>query len=101
VIAEVNRRMPRTHGDTIIHVSRISRLWKPTGRCLSLHAEPCHRDAHARGAQRGLAHSRRSYAADRHRRHLRSGAALPGDKRDLGIHTEMVPDGVIDLIEPA
>ena len=24
-----------------------------------------------------------------------------GDKRDLGVHTEMFSDGVIDLIEPA
>jgi 4-hydroxybutyrate CoA-transferase len=99
VIAEVNERAPRTHGDTSIHVSQIS-AFVPTSRpLLELHTEPfteMHMD---------VARNVASLIPD--------GATLqPGiggiseavlhclhDKRDLGIHTEMCPDGVVDLME--
>src|SRR5450631_4293939 len=41
VIAEVNERMPRTHGDTFIHVSRISAVVETSRPLLELRAEPC------------------------------------------------------------
>ena len=40
VIAEVNERMPRTHGDTSIHVSRISAMVETSRPLLELLAEP-------------------------------------------------------------
>src|SRR5208283_5444220 len=40
VIAEVNRQMPRTHGDTTIHVSRISSIVETDRRLLELEGEP-------------------------------------------------------------
>ena len=40
VIAEVNERMPRTHGDTCIHVSRISAIVETSRPLLELCAEP-------------------------------------------------------------
>jgi acyl-CoA hydrolase len=99
VIAEVNRQMPRTHGDTEVHISRISSLVETDRPLLELHAEPSS-ELHMRVA--------RNVAAL-----IPDGATLQtgiggiseavlhclGDKRDLGIHTEMVSDGVIDLME--
>jgi len=99
VIAEINPRMPRTHGETFIHVSRISAFVETDHPLLELVPEKF-TETHLRVA-----------------RHVASlipdGATLQtgiggipdavlsclGDKRDLGIHTEMCPDGVIELIE--
>ena len=99
VIAEVNERMPRTHGDTFIHVSHISALVETAHPLLELHTE-AFTEMHL-----GVARNVASLIPD--------GATLQtgiggiseavltclGDKRDLGIHTEMCPDGVIDLME--
>ena len=99
VIAEVNRQMPRTHGDTAVPVSRISAIVETDRPLLELRAEPA-TELHMRVA--------RNVAAL-----IPDGATLQtgiggiseavlhclGDKRDLGIHTEMVSDGVIDLME--
>jgi 4-hydroxybutyrate CoA-transferase len=99
VIAEVNDQMPRTHGDTFLHVSRISAFVQTSRPLLELPTEPF-TELHLRVA-----------------RHVASlipdGATLQtgiggipdavltclDDKRDLGIHTEMFSDGVIELIE--
>jgi acyl-CoA hydrolase len=91
--------MPRTHGDTFIHVSRISAFVETSRPLLELHAEPC-TEVHLRVA-RNVASLIPDGAT------LQTGiggiseAVLRclGDKRDLGIHTEMCPDGVVDLIE--
>ena len=40
VIAEVNDRMPRTHGDTCIHLSRITSIVETSRPLLELCAEP-------------------------------------------------------------
>ena len=99
VIAEVNERMPRTHGDTSIHVSNISAFVETSRPLLELCPEP------VTELHQGVARNVASLIPD--------GATLQtgiggisqavltclGDKRDLGIHTEMCPDGVIDLIE--
>lgn len=99
IVAEVNDRMPRTHGDTFIHVSRISAIVEASHPLLELRAEPC-TETHLRVA-RNVASLIPDGAT------LQTGiggiseAVLEclGDKRDLGIHTEMCPDGVVDLIE--
>jgi acyl-CoA hydrolase len=99
VIAEVNERAPRTHGDTAMHVSEISMFVETSRPLLELHTEPF-TEVHLKVA-RNVA----SLIPD--------GATLqPGiggiseavmhcleDKHDLGIHTEMCPDGVVDLME--
>ena len=99
VIAEVNERMPRTHGDTFIHVSRISAFVETSRPLLELPSEPF-TDLHLRVA-RNVASLIPDGAT------LQTGiGGIPdavltclGDKRDLGIHTEMFSDGVIELIE--
>jgi acyl-CoA hydrolase len=99
VIAEVNERVPRTHGDTYIHVSRISVIVETSQPLQEFSTEPP-TDLHLRVA-RNVASLIPDGAT------LQTGiGGIPeavleclGDKRDLGIHTEMCPDGVIDLME--
>jgi len=99
IIAEVNDRMPRTHGDTGIHISHLNAVVESSRPLLELRAAPP-TDLHMRVA-RNVASLIPDGAT------LQTGiggiseAVLHclGDKRDLGIHTEMCPDGVIDLME--
>ena len=99
VIAEVNDQAPRTHGDTSIHVSRISAIVETSHPLKEVCTEPSS-ELHLRVA-RNVASLIPDGAT------LQTGiggiseAVLEclGDKRDLGIHTEMCPDGVIDLME--
>jgi 4-hydroxybutyrate CoA-transferase len=88
--------MPRTHGDTFIVPCEpdLGVVETSTGPCSELHAEPC-TEMHMRVA-RNVASLIPDGAT------LQTGiggiseAVLRclGDKRDLGIHTEMCPDGV-------
>lgn len=99
VIAEVNDQMPRTHGDTFIHVSHISSIVETSRPLLELHAEQFS-DVHLRVA-RNVASLIPDGAT------LQTGiGGIPeavltclGDKRNLGIHTEMIGDSVIELME--
>ncbi|MBL8226869.1 MAG: acetyl-CoA hydrolase/transferase family protein [Bryobacterales bacterium] len=99
VIAEVNDQMPRTHGDTFLHVSEVTAVVETSHPLLEMHPEPF------------------SPLHERIAKHVASlipdGAVLQlgiggipnavlhclGGHRDLGLHTEMFSDGVIDLIE--
>ncbi len=99
VIAEVNDQMPRTHGNTFLHVSRISAIVETSRPLLELQSEPF-TDVHLRVA-RNVASLIPDGAT------LQTGiGGIPeavltclDDKRDLGIHTEMLSDSVIDLME--
>ncbi len=99
VIAEVNERMPRTHGDTFVHVSRISAVVETSHPLVELPAAPLS-ELHLRVA-RNVASLIPDGAT------LQTGiGGIPDavlecihDRRDLGIHTEMCSDGVIDLME--
>ncbi len=99
VIAEVNERMPRTHGETTIHVSHITSVVESSRPLLELIPEPF-TDLHRR-----IAENVASLIPDGAT--LQTGiGGIPDavltcltDKRDLGIHTEMVSDGVIELME--
>ena len=99
VIAEVNDQVPRTHGDTFIHVSRITSMVETSRPLLELCAEPI-TETHRRVAARVA-----SLIPDRATLQTGIGGipdavlACLGDRRDLGIHTEMCSDGVIDLME--
>lgn len=99
VIAEVNDRMPRTHGDTAIHISRIDAIVESSRPLLEFPPEPF-TEMHLRVA-RNVA----SLIPDGATLQTGIGAISEAvlhcldDKHDLGIHTEMCPDGVIDLME--
>jgi acyl-CoA hydrolase len=99
VIAEVNERMPRTHGDTSFHVSHLSAIVETSRPLLEPHPEP------STGIQRRVGANVASLIPDGAT--IQTGiGGIPDavlsclrDRRDLGIHTEMVSDGVIDLME--
>ncbi|RMI06830.1 MAG: GNAT family N-acetyltransferase [Calditrichaeota bacterium] len=99
VIAEVNPNMPRTLGDSFIHVSQIDFLVEHNAPLLeSIPAEP---DEVAMQIGRHVARLIENGST------LQVGiGAIPnavlrclGDKKHLGIHTEMFSDGVLELIE--
>lgn len=99
VIAEVNPRMPRTLGDSFIHVSKIDHIVEvdyvlpefpmgipnpvqdQIGQLIAAMIED------GSTVQTGI-----GGIPDAVLKHL-------GDKRDLGVHTELFSDGVIDLVD--
>jgi acyl-CoA hydrolase len=99
VVAEVNQRMPRTHGDNCLHVSRIAAFVETAHPLQELPVEPI-TEVHL-----GIARHVATLIPDGAT--LQTGiGGIPnavlnclGDKRDLGIHSELCSDGVIDLIE--
>jgi len=99
VIAEVNDQMPRTHGETFIHVSRITSIVETSHPLVELCKEPL-TDLHLR-VGRNVASLIPDGAT------VQTGIGGIGDavlqcledKRDLGIHSELYSDGVIDLVE--
>jgi 4-hydroxybutyrate CoA-transferase len=99
VIAEVNRQMPRTHGETAIHISHLTAVVESDRPLLELHTEPFN-EMHMRVA-RNVA----SLIPDGATLQTGIGGISEAvlhcldDKRNLGIHTEMCPDGVVDLME--
>ncbi|MDX2063853.1 MAG: acetyl-CoA hydrolase/transferase C-terminal domain-containing protein [Bacteroidia bacterium] len=99
VIAQVNPRMPRTHGDAHIHLSRIDALVEVDTPLPQLETPPPTELELAIG--RNVASLIDDYAT------LQMGigaipnavlAALTGHK-GLGVHTEMFSDGVVPLVE--
>ncbi len=101
IIAEVNDQMPRTLGDAFIHVSRLNYI-VPVNYPI---AEMAMSDGKPSPAIEKMA----AYIAEL----IPNGAtmqmgigAVPDavlkylyDKKDLGVHTELFSDGVIDLVE--
>jgi acyl-CoA hydrolase len=99
VIAEVNDRMPRTHGNTLVPTSRID-AWMRSARPLHTHASRAPTPTEdAIGAH--VAALVEDGAT------LQTGiGAIPDaalarlrDRQDLGVHTEMFSDGLVDLVK--
>lgn len=98
VIAEVNPQMPRTHGDAFVHVSKLSRfvevdhpipelVSEPPGeieRAIGRHVAGLVRDGDT--LQMGIGSIPNAVLAELFQH------------RDLGIHTEMFSDGVVELV---
>ncbi len=99
VIAEVNPRMPRTLGDSFIHVSKLDCIVEVDYQLPEISM------SESSPTQQSIAR----YIADliEDRSTLQTGiGGIPdavlgylGNKKDLGIHTELFSDGVIDLVE--
>lgn len=99
VIAEVNRRMPRTLGDSFLHVSRFRWIVETDRPLPEVHRTPGN-EVISRIGQfvAGLIEDGST---------LQMGiGAIPDavlsyltDRRHLGIHTEMFSDGVMELVE--
>jgi 4-hydroxybutyrate CoA-transferase len=99
VVAQVNPRMPRTHGDGFIHRSEIDALVHVDAPLHEV-APPVIGDVEARIGARVA-----ELVPDGATLQMGIGsipaavcAALRG-KRDLGVHTEMLTDAVVDLVE--
>jgi 4-hydroxybutyrate CoA-transferase len=99
VIAEINPRMPRSLGDCFVHISKIHKLVEVEHELAQLERGPIDEDSLA--CARNVA----SIIDDGDCLQMGIGAipdatwGLLGDRRDLGIHTEMFSDGAIDLLE--
>jgi acyl-CoA hydrolase len=99
IIAEINDRMPRTHGETVVPLSRVA-AFVHTNRPLPQHATAPEAEVSNRIGEivAGLVE---------HRATLQVGiGAIPdavlarlGNKHDLGVHTETFSDGLIPLME--
>ena len=99
VIAQVNAKMPRTLGDSFIHLNKIHHIVEVSDEILE----------HPLGQVSEVARRIGRNIADL----IEDGSTLQlgigeipdavlnylDDKKDLGIHTEMVSDGVIELID--
>lgn len=99
VIAEVNPGMPRTLGDSFVHVSALDALVQSDRPVLEAPMEPITPEA------RKMAEFIESLVPDGAT--LQTGiGSIPsavlealGHKKDLGMHTEMLTEGVVSLIE--
>ncbi len=101
IIAEINERMPRTLGDAFIHVSRLNYIVPVNYPLAEMHMGGKGEDQ--------VTEKIAGFIADL----IPDGAtmqmgigAIPDavlkylyDKRDLGVHTELFSDGIIDLVE--
>jgi 4-hydroxybutyrate CoA-transferase len=99
VVAQVNDQMPRTYGDSFIHVSKIDAIVESSRPlCAMKRAEITDMQAAIAGNVAGLIEDGAV---------LQTGiggipdAVLPllMDRKDLGVHSELVSDGVIPLID--
>ena len=99
VIAEVNPNMPRTFGETFVHVSEID-AFVPSWEPLPESAPPKISDA-----DRQIGKYIADLVHDGDCLQLGIGAVPDAvcsflmDKHDLGLHTEMISDGVLPLLE--
>jgi acyl-CoA hydrolase len=99
VVAQVNPRMPRTHGDGLIHVDAIDYMVEVD--------EPIHelRPAELSEVERAIGRHCAELVEDGATLQIGIGAipqatlAALGDHHRLGIHTEMLSDGIVDLVE--
>jgi len=99
VVAQVNDQMPRTCGDSFIHVSQIDALVESSRPLCELPKREI-TDLH-----RDIARNVAGLIEDGAVLQMGVGgipdAVLPflADRRELGVHTELVSDGVISLID--
>ena len=100
VIAEVNDRMPRTYGDCVLHVSEIDMLVETSRPLLQLPREVYTDEAHRRIAEHVA-----ELVPDGATLQLGIGGipeavlSCLGNHRDLGLHSELLSDAIIPLIE--
>jgi acyl-CoA hydrolase len=99
IIAQVNEKMPRTLGDSFVHVSKLTHIVEVSQELPELLPEPPGRVEEAIG--RHIAALVEDGAT------LQMGiGGIPDavlqqlrDRQDLGVHSEMISDGVMELME--
>ncbi|AWI03175.1 acetyl-CoA hydrolase/transferase family protein [Clostridium drakei] len=99
VIAEVNENMPRVLGDSFIHVSDIDYIVETSHHIMELKQPKIGK------IEKDIGQYCASLIEDGSTLQLGIGAIPDAvllflkDKKDLGIHSEMISDGVVDLVE--
>ncbi|WPC42411.1 acetyl-CoA hydrolase/transferase family protein [Clostridium sp. JS66] len=99
VIAEVNENMPRTMGDSFIHVSDIDYIVETSHPIIELNPPRIGE------VEKAIGKYCASLVEDGSTLQLGIGAIPDAvllflkDKKDLGIHSEMISDGVVELVE--
>lgn len=99
IIAQVNPKMPRTHGDGMLHVSKIHKMVWHEEELLTV-------DYGAKVGEEELLIGKNVAELIDDRSTLQMGIGTIPDAvlkclnnhKDLGIHTEMISDGVVDLV---
>jgi acyl-CoA hydrolase len=99
VIAQVNPRMPRSHGDGLIHIDQLDAMVETD--------EPIYESPPAvlSDQERAIGRHCAELVDDGATLQIGIGAipqatlAALGDHHRLGIHTEMISDGIVDLVE--
>jgi acyl-CoA hydrolase len=99
VVAEVNDQMPRSLGDAFVHVSQVHAIVETNRPLHEIPAEP------PTAVQRRIAENVASLIPDGAT--IQTGiGGIPcavleclRDRRDLGVHSEMCPDGIVPLVE--
>jgi 4-hydroxybutyrate CoA-transferase len=99
IVAEINEQMPRTHGNTLVHLSRVH-AWIHTNRPLHIHPR-----ATPTPTEDAIGEHAAALIPDGATLQMGIGAIPDAvlrrlmTKVDLGVHTEMFSDGVVDLAE--
>ncbi|WP_315115024.1 acetyl-CoA hydrolase/transferase C-terminal domain-containing protein [uncultured Clostridium sp.] len=99
IIAEVNDQMPRTMGDSFIHISEINYVVESSHPIIEL------KPAKITDVEKAIGENCASLIEDGSTLQLGIGAIPDAvllflkDKKDLGIHSEMISDGVVELVE--
>jgi 4-hydroxybutyrate CoA-transferase len=99
VIAEVNDKMPRTMGDAFIHVSKIDYIVETSYDLVELNPPKIG------DVEKAIGENCAKLINDGDTLQLGIGAIPDAvllflkDKKDLGIHSEMFSDGVVELVE--
>jgi len=99
VIAEVNNKMPRTMGDSFIHVSEIDYIVEANHNIIELNPPKIG------DIEKAIGEYCASLVEDGSTLQLGIGAIPDAvllflkEKKELGIHSEMISDGVVELVE--
>ncbi len=99
IIAQVNPKMPRTHGDGMIHVDRITKMVWHEEELLTV-------DYGAKVTETEMIIGKNIAELIDDRSTLQMGIGTIPDAvlrclnnhKDLGVHTEMISDGIVDLV---
>ena len=99
VIAEINEQMPRSHGNTLVHLDRVHALTH------SNHPLYVHERTQPNAVEDAIGEHAAALIPNGATLQMGIGAIPDAvlrrlfDKHDLGVHTEMFSDGIVDLAE--
>lgn len=99
VIAQVNKNMPRTMGDSFIHINKLDYICEIDNPLIGIPVAP------VKETEKKIGQYIAGLVRDGDTLQLGIGGipnavlSCLGDKKDLGLHSEMISDGVVDLIE--